>query len=278
MGIGLLTLMTTLAVAAECGDATPLVATAETAVVETRFSDAERALDDAAAALGCSPLGDRTVLARYWLAEGVMLHLRGDDTSATDSIVAVSGVELGYWQPKFGPQQADWYHGVVASAQADLAGTLRIEPPLTSYVAMLDGIESPLHPDVPSGLHLLQVGPSTDEVLFGRFVFVEPGQEIVVATGLIEPDATPEPLPTAPAPNSPTPTMPVFLIGSAAVGVLAAGTAVGALAQNGSIDDPADIDALNSSIKRQKGFAGTSYALTGVAALGIGLHFALGGS
>lgn len=68
---------------------------------------------------------------------------------------------------------------------------------------------------------------------------------------------------------------PVFLVVGGAAALVAGGTAALALAQDPQMEAALNQEALDRIFARQKAFGYTSYGMMGVAAAGVGLHFAL---
>ena len=111
-----------------------------------------------------------------------------------------------------------------------------------------------------------------------------PEEEPTVEPAPEEPDATaqtePQPLDAQPLPD-PTPggdgdfSSPVFLVLGGAAALAAGGTAALALAQDPQMDTVPTQEGLDRIYARQRAFGYTSYGMMGVAATGIGLHFAL---
>jgi hypothetical protein len=261
---------------ATCPDPAAGVATAERAVVEARFDDAEAALAQAEAGFVCGDPADPDVLARMWMAEGAWLVLQDRNDEAKESFAAAKRVSPDLWNADYGDRIRAVYD---ESRDSGEMGQLSLRPAPDAYAAYLDGDEAVFPRSAEAGLHLIQVGPRTKAAQFGKVVALMPGDTLVVTTDLVEVAPAPTPVAvTQPVPtDEPTTTTrsPALLIVSGAALALAAGSAGLALAQNGAMKNATTTEELDAAFARQKAFGATSYGLLGVGAVGGTLHFVL---
>jgi hypothetical protein len=279
-----------------CEDPAARVEAAEKAVVAGRLADAEVDLGAAEDAFGCSSPPTATLLARMWLAEGAMLSLSGDEQGATDSFSAAHRVDPTFWSLSYGVVlRKAWEE---TAKQDPGRSRVRLDPVPVHLVGWLDGKVVAFPAEAAAGLHLVQVGPEGGPARYGRVVFLPAGDELVVLHGLREP---PEPVvaiapgPAAPPPGiapavaSPPPLplpqepvirqdrrpVPILAVAGAASLVLGGAAMAGAFSQHGAIEDATDQTSLYKAYHRQVAFGATSYALLGIGAGAIVLHFAL---
>ena len=286
MGVWLLTVALA---RAQCADTTPLVAELERAATEGRLGEGEMVKVRLMAALACGPVAPPELLARMWLADAVMLSLRGDEDGATDAIAAAARVAPEVWNDVYGPE----FHRRHLAAQGldtgmghivfDVAveGELPVGRPV---ITVVDGeILSDVTPAVPSGLHVAQIGFGSGDVRFAQEVFVVAGQDLVVRSTLVGVVGTPVPDPdqslvpgTTPVPvPSKLKRFPAFLVAAGVTGIGAGVTAGAALGQNGAMRAAETRDALDGAFRTQKALGYTSYALVGATAACLTLEVAL---
>jgi hypothetical protein len=298
---------------ADCDDFATLVQSAETAVSGGRVDEAAATLRQAELSLACSPVPSPALLGRMWLAEGTRAYMQGDEKVSRLAFAAAARVAPDLWIDSYGPAVEKIYR--TASSHDSGNGSVRIHPNPDGWSTTLDGSAVSFPADAPSGLHLLQVGRSADQTDYAEIFFLPRDDTYFVLTGLednpiatvaqvepeppveptppVEPEApaeveppavaevVPVPLEAQPLPD-PTPagpgfSSPVFLVVGGAAAVVAGGTAIGALAQNSRMEYSSELtlDSHDRTFARQKALGYTSYGMMGLAAAGLGLHFAL---
>ncbi len=272
---------------AGCTDAQGLVEVAKSAIVEGRLEDAERAISQMeGSALGCGPSVSPDLLARFWLAEGAALAFSGDRDSAADSFRAAGRVKPGYWNPELGPVVEGWYKEALA-APAATPGELALSPAPQRYIGVLDGMIVAFPTPADAGLHLVEVGPPTGPMKYGKFVYIEPGQRLVINTGLAEeviavveaPPPPPPPvvavLPPPPVvPEKPHKPLPVFAIAGGVLAAGAVGSAVLWTGENGAMRDATTLDALDAAKGHQIAYGATGLSLVVLSGAAFTLQFA----
>lgn len=266
---------------AACDDPAPLVTALEAAATEGRLGEGETVKVRLMAALACGPVAPPQLLARMWLADAVMLSLRGDEDAATDALTAAAHAAPEVWNDVYGPEFRR-RHLAARSAEPGIGhivfdvhvdGDIPVDRPVATAV---DGrVLTDVTPEVSSGLHVAQIGFGATDVRFAQEIFVVPGQDLVVRatlvgeTGVPNEAAPPEVVPTKPR------KFPAFLIAGGVTGIGAGVTAAAALGQNGAMREATSSDALDSAFRNQKLFGYTSYALMGATAACLGLQVAL---
>jgi hypothetical protein len=178
------------AAAAACADPVDIVAALEQATMEGRFDVADRASDALVASFGCGGPADKELVARLWLSRAVLAAARGDDAAATDALAAAKRVSPTTWNEMYGPTLRErWEQS--ASLPAGAVGSLRLDslpdgaPHPDGAHSAIDGERVSLPAEVPSGLHLLQVGPSPRNFTGAQVFYLPPGLELVLDPGLL---------------------------------------------------------------------------------------------
>lgn len=266
---------------AQCEDPAVVVTEAEAAVIEVRLDEAESALDRVEAALGCSPIASSELLGRMWLAEGVMLSIAGD-AAAEDSFAAAHRVAPGFWNEDYGPKLHERYQAAQLS-HIPGQGEIHLEAPIKGHIIGIDGRMASLPMSLASGLHVVQVGRSAQEILFAKMVFVPDGVDVQITTGLVEEGIEPVPeteeeevvATTVVEPVPKKKGVPVFLIAGAGAAVVGGSMAIAAVTQNTAMKNAETLDELNAAHERQVGFGATAYTLLGLSAVGVVFHFVL---
>ena len=179
---------------AACDDPKVAVDDALQATFLGDFDGAHKALGRAEEAFGCGTLADTTTLADFWLVEGSLLHYQGDVAGSKESYASAARIAPERWNPDLGEALYKVYQE--ASSNELGQGSIDLKPKLEHYIGALDGTEVSFPVEVPEGLHLLQVGKNSEEVMFGKIVWVSPGDTSVVPTGIKEeaPKVTPPPV------------------------------------------------------------------------------------
>lgn len=232
---------------------------------------------EAEAAVGCSFAAPDT-LARLWLAQGALDARRGALTAANDAFAAAQRLNPSLWLADAMVGLRRQVEVAVASAEQG-SGSLQLQPLPQGWAVSVNGrVGVPLDA-VPAGLTLVQVGPEAGEARFARFVYLVPGQQLVLQTGLQDPplvEAAPALAEAPPAPERSRRRPPILLIAGAASGTLAIGSAALALSQNEVMQysgDTGDLDGVNAAHRRQVAFGTSAYTLAGLAATAVVLHF-----
>lgn len=179
----------------------------EAALVEADFGTAETKLRALEGAFGCGPVVEIDLLARMWLLEGAWLTLQGSASQGADSFRAAARVSSAVWVSDYGPKLREAYEAAVAAPVAG-STTLSVEPELFRWTGAVDGQPAHFPTSVSPGLHLVQVGPGTEDTRFSRIVVAFANTPVVVVTGLVEPTGSGVPAPQ-PAPGTPPPKPPV---------------------------------------------------------------------
>lgn len=164
-----------------------IVDQAEQKLVEADLVAADLTLRSLEKALGCGALAESELLARMWLVEGAWLTLQGDPQAAVDSWKAAARVAPGRWVEAYGPSLREAYEEAAAEPASTEAARIELDPPLFQWIGAVDGVVTQFPARVAPGLHLVQVGPSEDDIRFARVLVAIPSAPSVVVTGLVEP-------------------------------------------------------------------------------------------
>ena len=140
-------------------------------------------LSEVEESLACGGLARPDELARLWLLEGALATFSGDTQSAADAFRAAAEVEPGRFIEDLGPQIRAAYEAALAERSTGL-GTLFVEPTLAGWTLAIDGTPTTSPIATPEGLHVVQVGPTPDEVVFARVIHAIADLTIVIETGL----------------------------------------------------------------------------------------------
>jgi hypothetical protein len=242
-----------------------------------------------------------------WLAEGTRAYMQGDEKVARLAFAAAARVAPDLWVESYGPQVKKVYQ--TAASHDGAIGSVRIHPDPEGWSTTLDGVVVDFPVEAASGLHLIQVGHTTERSDYAEIFFLPPGDTYFILTGLEDtpivslaaadpeptpPEPDPDPEATAqasPQPGDPKPldaqplpdpepagdgfSSPVFLVLGGAAAAVAGGAAIAALAQDPQMETAVNVDSLDRVFARQKSFAYVSYGAAGVAAASVGVHFAL---
>lgn len=286
MGIWLLTVALA---RAGCVDAPPLVAELERAATEGRLGEGEMVKARLLAAFSCGPLATPELLARMWLADAVMLSLRGDEDAATDALAAAAQAAPEVWNDVYGPEFRRRHQAAqgLAPGVGHIVFDVTVEgeaPVGRPVVTAVDGeVLTDVTPAVPSGLHVAQIGFGRGDVRFAQEVYVVPGQDLVVRATLVGVTGAEAPVSKGPLiPDEPpavipmkTRRFPAFLVAAGVTGIGAGVTAGAALGQNGAMREATTPSALDDAFRTQKVLGATSYVLMGATAACLSLEVAL---
>lgn len=254
-----LLILVPMAVAAEgeCMPTATWISRAHEDIIAGAFDAGREALAQAEASMDCGVL-DTEELGRYWLHQGALLALTGDDAGARRAFAASRRVSPEGWDPAFGDRLHQLYtEGVDGPAVSLTVDTNRER-------VQLDGTRVKEWPSVvPGGPHLVQVLQSGDDGVYGhRFFDIQGPGEVQLETGFPE-------LPRhAPRAHAHVP----WLV-AAASGVALSGASAGvALWQRSASGNAATMDSVRWHEDVQIGAAWTSVGLLGAGALcgGVG--------
>jgi hypothetical protein len=163
------------------------------------------ALDEAVTAFGCSPISEPQTLARYLILDGAVRSARGEREESLGSFAAARRVAPDVWLQDLGPElHAAWSSAVDPVGR----GTIVVEPHPGPGLIWIDGVPSSA-PEVPAGLHLVQVGqPGGPDAKFATVVWVDPDVSLLVEVVEAPPPPAPEPQPVMPLPQPEPPPKP----------------------------------------------------------------------
>jgi len=146
------------------------------------------ALDETERAFGCRLVTDDH-LAHYWLLRGARRHLAGDVTAAEAYFRSAASVDPEAWVVDLGPALRDAYDEAVASMPD--TGEIDVVGVPDDYLVRVDGRTRSLPVSLAAGDHLVQVGPTPDDVAMHRMALIVSGQGSVIDAGLVDDAAEP---------------------------------------------------------------------------------------
>ena len=244
----LLILPSALAADPACLPAATWISRAREDIVAGDFEAGRGALAQAEASMDCEVVSPEE-LGRYWLHNGALLALTGDDAAARHAFAASRRVLPGGWDPTFGDQLHALY---VASAD----GTpVSLTVDTNREQITLDGTRVRDWPQtLPGGPHLVQVLQNGDDGVYGhRFFDIQGPGEVQLETGF----------PEVPRHLAGTRAHVPWLI-AAASGVALSGASAGVALWQRSASGSADtLDAVRQHEDVQIGAAWTSVGLLG---------------
>jgi hypothetical protein len=281
---------------AGCPEPNSLVTQTEAAVLEGRFADVERLLEETELAFGCSAPAQKSTLARMWGAEGVWLSLTDDEAGAADAFAAAWRVDPATWNADFGDRLRATANAAVAAMPPVGTGQLRLAPEPLGWTTHLDGHPAPSLGELTGGLHLVQIVDLEGHAQLARIVYIAAGQRAELSTtGLpplgpppasVLPAPLPPPAPVSAVPAAPGPvdamlavrtieptSFPTWLLVATAASMGAGATAWLATQESTRMDKATTVEALDAAFARQKRWAGASYGLMGLTGTGLVLHF-----
>ena len=165
----LLLLVSLFSPAFACDDPEALLVEVESAVGEARLEDAQGALKRLETSFGCSPFVEASILARMWLAEGVLFYFNGDVESTKLSFGAARGVAPDVWDTNYGADLRAIFDGVEVDGTK---GAIGLVSPVEGYLISVDGVQTELPVSVGPGLHLVQIGETPTASRFAQIVYV----------------------------------------------------------------------------------------------------------
>ena len=219
------------AAAAPCPDRAAELERLEQAVATADFGSVNERLDDVVDAMSCGKVATPDQLSDLWNGEGAYLALSGESVAAIDSFQAARRVAPGRWNDTYGGGLKKAWE---AAPEAASSGTIDVDPRPRWWSVFVDGAPvADLPVDAPTGLHLVQLGPSADDIRSAKVVFLRPGSTAVAA---LEDDEGPKPAPAPPPTVATTPTeeaedfsdLPLLSTSVAAGAAVALGRAEGA--------------------------------------------------
>lgn len=268
----------TLGWGAPCDVPEVLLDQAETAIIEGRLDEAEVLTEKTGVSFRCGTVATPRVLGRLWLAEGALFTLQMD-AEGDDAFAAAARVAPGFWNDAYGARLRDAYDRV--SAIPAPPAIIDLDPPVSTYVGLLDGTVTTFPVEAPSGLHLVQVGPSADRAVFSIMMYLPAGNDVVLRTGIdesvqlepIETLAVTDPGPRTRGDRKRRPLGLILASGGAAI--LASVSAGLALNEKRIMENTSDLDTLYAAQQRQLGWAISSYTLMGLTGAGVVVYVAL---
>ncbi len=153
-----------------CGSIEEAVSAAEEALLLVDLAEPRAALARAEAILGCGWLDDPAWLARFWLIEGSLASIEGDDEGLRESFLAAHHASPETWIEGLGTPLRQRLDDLVATPAGE--GRLIVRGVEPGYRVQLNGAPASLPLDVPAGLQLIQIG--TDRVRFSQMLYVLP--------------------------------------------------------------------------------------------------------
>lgn len=248
---------------AQCGDPAALLTSAENDIVSFFLADAERTLDEAVEAFGCSTLAEPVELARLFQARGMVRVLRDED--GAPELAASRALAPELWNADYGEQsRALW-----SEAQLDGQGTLEVKGLPKGHGLAVDGQVVGDQRSFAVGPHLLQVLEG-ERPYYARTVSLGPDAPVVVsipasgAVGAEVSEASPA-VATGRGVKKPW-------VYTGVAGLLAGGALVGAAKlQDGAMRNAETLNELDAAYSRQKtlGYSGYAVAAGGVVSLGL---------
>lgn len=252
-----------------CADPLPLIEDFEQSVIDGRYQDALQISEALEEAFGCGSLADPRHMARMWQVEAILaLHHEGDEDASDDALLAAGRLSTEDWVEEYGAELRARQLELLLSSTDSPKSRIILEPPLASgHVGAIDGRTIEAFPAlVNSGLHLLQVGTTPEQIVFAEVVVLSPESDLVIRTGL--PATPPLPMPTPRSPEflaEATPTPPrkrLLAFGAAAGGGAALAYGVTRFTSRSYNEDPR---------------LGLGYLNNGLAYSSVGLMVASGG-
>ena len=184
------------ALAADCNPAKALE-DAEQLVLEARLDVARQTLAEIEESYSCGALTAPDDLARAWLIEGALETIAGNTSDAEDVFRAARYVAPAVWLPSLGEKLKILYDNVATESMG--LGEIAVSGAPEGAFGAVDGQESSFPAAIQSGLHLVQVGRSAEEIMWSQIVYVPPAQQInlrIAPFGLQDPplEAVAEPV------------------------------------------------------------------------------------
>ncbi len=219
--------------------------------------DATAGLSDAASSLACMNASQAQV-GRVWLVRGASAWFAGRKEEALPLLAAARALVPDGYDARLGAELKDAWAAALPGPPGNL---------IVDRNAHIDGTAVVAFPvATAAGPHAIQIVDSQ----WARTVFVQPGEDLRVETGLpVEMDA----------PNGARRKRSPALLIAAGGAALAAGACAGvAFVQNDAMTAASakgDLDGLNGAHTAQLATGVGAYGLAGLAAAGVVLHFVL---
>lgn len=186
---------------ATCGDRSALLDLLERQVTEGRIDEGEATSRTIVESLGCGPLAQPEQIARLWLAEAVMLAVRGEREASDQALASAARLSTGAWRPIYG-EALKMRLEQASHLPPPGSGELRVESLYAGYLAAVDGVAVLFPVTLSSGLHLLQIGTSSSSMSVAIRFAQPPGLDLVIDPKLplldIVPSLSQAPLAEAP--------------------------------------------------------------------------------
>lgn len=246
----LMILPSALAADSGCLPAATWISRAHEDIVAGDFDAGRAALAQAEASMDCEVVAPQD-LGRYWLHNGALLALTGDEPAARHAFAASRRVLPDGWDPTFG----DHLHQLYVDAADGTPVALTVDTNREQIT--LDGTRVRDWPQtVPGGPHLVQVLQNGDDGVYGhRFFDIQGPGEVQLETGFPE-------VPRHLAGAHPRAHVPWLV--AAASGVVLSGASAGvALWQRGASGNADSIASVQKHEDVQIGAAWTSVGLLG---------------
>ncbi|MCO4746071.1 MAG: hypothetical protein KC912_14845 [Proteobacteria bacterium] len=177
MVLSLLALLATVAVAQdECPDPDRNLTWARDAVLQFGFAEADTYLLEAEKGFGCTTPASPAQAARMHLIRAARFEYDGDSVSRDRYLASARGADGTFFEAAFG----DEFKAVWAAATPAGEGELSIPALPGGWLVWIDGARSELEGPLPSGPHLLQIGPDAKEVRWAKAVGVEVGSAVKI--------------------------------------------------------------------------------------------------
>lgn len=159
-----------------CPDPALAVRSAEQDAVSYFLRDAELALTEAIAGMGCGPRAPKEVLAPFWITRGAIWSFL-DDERADAAFAAATAADPAYFNGDFG----DAIHERWQTATPPIGGpgNLQLRGLGEGDWVAIDGVDTAEPWPVTPGFHLVQVG-SLEQARFARLLDIEAGAEVTV--------------------------------------------------------------------------------------------------
>ncbi|HHO54068.1 MAG TPA: hypothetical protein ENK18_25165 [Deltaproteobacteria bacterium] len=186
---------------AGCAPLEVAIDAAEEALLLLDLPGVQRELETAETLFTCGWLPDPSLLARFWLLEGSLASMEGDDEGTTDAFQAARRVAPDTWIEGLGDPLRRRFDA--AHTQPSARGHLITKGVEEGYLIQINGVPVAPPLDVPAGLQLVQIG--REQVRFAQMIYVLPNTVTTLAPKL---PLLPPSLPVRDPNAAPRPTIP----------------------------------------------------------------------